>query len=89
MQQHEVMRLALKVPEMRQMLYDCAWRNNRHVGEIDADIDVYRSFSLAAKIAFQRQRNVERYVQQHTRDPYGDGFAEPLRNFIHKLMWGR
>lgn len=44
--------------ELTSLLYD----QHRQVNAIDPDIAVYRSFSLNAKIAFQRQRNVARQI---------------------------
>lgn len=40
------------------------FEDERKVGFIDPDIACARSYSLNAKIAYQRQRNVERRLQQ-------------------------
>lgn len=40
--------------------------STRNVGRIDPDIAVHRSWSLAAKIAAQRERNYQRELAQET-----------------------
>ena len=59
--------------DWRRMLGDAVHRrevesvlfeDERKVGFIDPDIACARSYSLNAKIAYQRQRNVERRLQQ-------------------------
>lgn len=51
-------RHALLSPFVRRQVESILYEEQRHVGTIDPDIAVLRSFSLSAKIAFQRQRNV-------------------------------
>lgn len=49
---------ALGNPAARADIESLVFERGRHVAAIDPDLAVYRSFSLNAKIAFQRQRNV-------------------------------
>lgn len=58
------MRWALKNPELRAELESLVYEDNRHVGWLDHDLASKRSFSLAAKVTFQRQRNVQRRIEQ-------------------------
>lgn len=51
---------ASKIPGLRQELETLLFEQCSHVDYLDIDIANKRSFSPAAKIAFQRQRNVER-----------------------------
>lgn len=53
----------LRLPGARRQLESLLFEDERNVGAIDHDLAVYRSFSLAAKIAFQRQRNVQRRLE--------------------------
>lgn len=64
---------AVSKESWRQLLSNAAHRadaesvifeDERKVGFIDPDIACARSFSLNAKIAYQRQRNVERRLRQ-------------------------
>lgn len=58
---------ALGVPANRRALLDLIYEEERVVNSIDPDLAVLRSFSLNAKICFQRQRNVERRLRQMTK----------------------
>lgn len=58
-----LMTRALRVPAVRAELTSLLFEEHRRVGFIDPDIANKRSFSLAAKITFQRQRNVERDIE--------------------------
>lgn len=51
-------RTALRNLGLREQIESLIYENNRFVNRIDPDIAVLRSYSLNAKIAFQRQRNV-------------------------------
>jgi hypothetical protein len=62
----EVMRKALADPKQRAAMASLLFEKHRSVGVIDPDIACYRSFSLNAKVAYQRQRNVERDLQEET-----------------------
>lgn len=57
---NEQMQEALRFPQAREVVTHLLYEEERLVGRIDPDLAVMRSFSLNAKIAFQRQRNVER-----------------------------
>jgi len=61
------------------------FEQQRHVPLLDYDIAQHKTFSLAAKIAFQRQRNVERYMQSMQIDsPW-----ERLPKMVIKFLGGR
>lgn len=63
---------ALRAKESRRELEIILYENHRTVHGLDHDIAANRSWSLAAKLVYQRQRNVERDIA-HTmmdRDPY-------------------
>lgn len=47
---------------MRDEYTSIMFARNRHVGWLDLDLANKRSFSLAAKVTFQRQRNVAREI---------------------------
>jgi hypothetical protein len=64
--------------DIKQMFFDAAFReliesasyqNNRHVSFLDHDIASKRSWSLAAKVTFQRQRNVARDLDGYSQQP--------------------
>lgn len=55
----KLIRLACKVPQLYSELESELYRSHKHIGSIDPDLASMKSFSLAAKITFQRQRNVE------------------------------
>lgn len=65
--QKDAIARALKIPGNRQQVLDMLWED-AEVRSIDPDLAVLRSFSLNAKITFQRQRNVERRYQRLTED---------------------
>lgn len=50
-------------PELRSQ-QESTFFEQEKIGTIDPDIAVYRSFSMAAKIAFQKQRNVARRMDE-------------------------
>jgi hypothetical protein len=52
----------LQSPLLRGEFESILFERERSVGSIDPDIACLRSFSLNAKIAFQRQRNVSREI---------------------------
>lgn len=81
------LRLAMQDPDLRREIVSMAFEQHRTVLSVDPDIEVMRSFSPMAKITFQRQRNVGRYIQQQTETPKWEMFS-PLREFIKKAMWG-
>ena len=64
----------------RELVEEAAYQNNRHVSYIDHDLASKRSFSLAAKVTFQRQRNVAREV-----DGYAREHVSPWQLFVKRL----
>jgi hypothetical protein len=58
-----MLRQAYKLPGLRDELTSLIYQEHRRVGFLDPDIANKRSFSLAAKITFQRQREVERGIE--------------------------
>lgn len=60
----EEARIALMNPAIRAEVESMLFKQERRVSFIDPDIACHRSFSLNAKIAFQRQRNVAREIDQ-------------------------
>lgn len=63
---------------LREILYE----TNRSVGQLDIDIANKRSFSLAAKITFQRQRNVETELKRIQEDYPWDRMQKILRSVL-------
>lgn len=61
-------RLALMNKSVRQEIEANVYEQERFVGRLDPDLAALRSFSLNARIAFQRQRNVERRLQDMQQD---------------------
>lgn len=74
---------ALGNEEIRQVLESHFYRNNKYVARIDPDIGVLKSFSLNAKITFQRQRNVKLDIE-HNHLPY-EGPWELIDKMLEKL----
>jgi hypothetical protein len=64
--------------EYRSLLFE----RNRTISQIDPDIACHRSFSLNAKIAFQRQRNVERELQEQEGGPWWHKFEALQKKFV-------
>jgi hypothetical protein len=52
-------RLAMADPDLRAEIRSLLFEQHRFVDRLDPDLAGMRSFSLAAKLCFQRQRNVE------------------------------
>lgn len=52
----------------RSQVESASYRRNRHVSYLDLDLATKRSFSLAAKATFQRQRNVQREIEEYSVD---------------------
>lgn len=67
----------------RKELESIYYERERSVSSIDPDIAVYRSFSLSAKIAYQRERNVARQVAALTD---GNGWWGRFEKFRRKAM---
>lgn len=57
---------ALAMPLVRREIESLLYEQEQHVGRLDLDLATKRSFSLAAKVTFQRQRNVARRVELMT-----------------------
>lgn len=66
---HTHYQAALRLPAVRSVIEAMLYEESRTVHAIDPDIAVMRSFSLAAKVAYQRQRNVARRLQD-MQNPY-------------------
>ncbi len=62
--------ITMKLPWVQDALRDLYYEQNRRVGYIDPDLAVLKSFSLNAKICFQRQRNVERQLLEVVEEPF-------------------
>lgn len=60
----EQYRFLLSQPDVRKFVESTIFDSERHVSSIDPDLACMKSFSLNAKIAFQRQRNVERHIER-------------------------
>lgn len=67
---HEQIGKGLRLLQNKKDVLDLIREDERAsgVGYIDPDIAVYKSFSLNAKIVFQRQRNVQRRYERLTTD---------------------
>lgn len=61
-------KLVIFNPISRRAIEEILYEQERHVGRLDVDLASYRSFSMAARIAFQRQRNVEQRMIDLQRD---------------------
>src|SRR5262245_37049019 len=59
---------ALRRPSMRREIESILYDEHRHIGYIDHDLAVMRSISMSAKIVYQRQRNVQRALEQTVLD---------------------
>lgn len=87
MQEWQACRLAMLDPDVKKLLIEAAYAQNRVVSSVDPDIEVLRSFSPMAKIAFQRQRNVAKALKDATEAPIWS-WGQRGREYIQKLMWG-
>lgn len=59
----DLIRKALDTPERRAELEAILYEEHRSVHNLDPDLAANRSFSLAAKVCYQRQRNVQRAIE--------------------------
>lgn len=66
------LRAALAIPASRAEIESILYEDQRMVWNLDPDLAVLRSISLSAKIAYQRQRNVARQLENALLDqsPY-------------------
>jgi hypothetical protein len=60
----DLIRKALNTRESRAELESFIYAEHRHIWALDYDLAANRSMSLAAKVAFQRQRLVQRTIEQ-------------------------
>ena len=68
-------------PKFRSAMEEASFRSNRHVSCIDHDLASKKSFSLAAKITYQRQRNVERELRNYTEQNFH--YWEVIENYFN------
>lgn len=66
---HEVWQQAFKLYPAIRAEQESALFEQERVAVLDPDIAVHRSFSMAAKIAYQRQRNVARRLEEMQSPP--------------------
>lgn len=66
----KALRNLLSNTALREEYLTAMYERNRHVGSLDLDLASKRSFSLAAKVTYQRQRNVARQIDE---DSHADG----------------
>ncbi len=69
-------------PQLESLLYEC----HRQVTRIDPDIGVMRSFSLNAKVTFQRQRNVERDIETRQSEYPYTKMQNLIKGFLRGLV---
>lgn len=62
---------------------------NQQVSHIEPDIDVHKSFSLAAKITYQRDRLVTRALHEHEHGGYHNKLQAFLSDKVRELMWSK
>lgn len=80
-------RAVLGDPEARAQATAFFYERHRVVTYIDPDIEIMRSWSPMAKIAFQRQRNVEHELERMMGEPT-DGLIDKLQSMISKMVRG-
>lgn len=80
-------RVVLADPQMRADFVAGLYEHHRVVHYIDPDIEIMRCWSPMAKIAFQRQRNVERQLEAALNEPL-ESIFDGLHAKISKLVWG-
>lgn len=80
----QILKLAIKDPDVKRKLNSLMMETHRTVMWLDADLAVNRSMSLAAKICYQRQRNVDRDIKQELDriNPWNR-----LQQFLGKLLY--
>lgn len=66
---HSDVAKALLNSAFRAEIESIAYEANRHVVFLDVDLATKKTFSLAAKVTFQRQRNVQREIESYTAEP--------------------
>lgn len=89
MSNRDAKKILLGQKKVREELESALYQKYRDVDHIDADIDVHKSFSRMAKIAFQRQRNVAQdMVLAAENDTYHITIDRIMNEMVAKLMWG-
>lgn len=78
-----IIQRVLRIPKLRGELESILYEDQRHVGYIDPDLAAKRSFSLAAKVTFQRQRNVERALQNQV---YQDSPYQQVERWTERVL---
>jgi hypothetical protein len=80
----QILKLALNDPDIKRELNSLMMQTHRTVAWLDTDLAMNRSMSLAAKICFQRQRNVARDLQQELdrTNPW-----TRMQRFVGKLLY--
>lgn len=80
----QILKLALKDPDIKRQLDSLMMQTHRTVMWLDADLAVNRSMSLAAKICYQRRRNVEHDLKQELdrTNPWSR-----MQRFVGKLLY--
>lgn len=86
-------RLAMLDPTTRDWFEEQVSKSCRRVDHIDPDIAVHKSISLAAKVCYQRQRNME-HERERLRVDLDDEWREqlPFYRFIDAMnifQWGK
>lgn len=79
----KIIQRVLRLPNLRGELESILYEDQRHVGFIDPDLAAKRSFSLAAKVTFQRQRNVERALQNQV---YQDSTYQRVERWTERVL---
>lgn len=86
--QRAVLRKLMESPEARAEFESLLYQQNSHVPYLDVDLATKRSFSLAAKVTFQRQRNVRRALEHDWlhENPWR-GAHDFLRDFAKRFFF--
>lgn len=86
--QRAVLRKLMESPEARAEFESLLYQQNSRVHYLDVDLATKRSFSLAAKVTFQRQRNVRRALEHDWlyENPWR-GAHEFLRDFAKRFFF--
>jgi hypothetical protein len=79
-------KLALQVPEVLEAVKQEAWDQNRIVTSVDPDLMVLKALSPMAKLTIQRQRNVERHMNNILRVSDNGLNVEKI---IYEFMYGK
>jgi hypothetical protein len=88
MTEQQAFQLLLKNKDVSDLYTTHLYKEYKNVESIDPDLNVYKSFSTMAKIAYQRQRNVKRRLASLIDEEAGNYLPSKIAKFISKLMWG-